>query len=410
MARLTTFGVEGSLQTHHYSRISYVVSYLLEQKKNFALALERGDTIYSWDMPPELVLVKVNSDGGDVTGLYTAMASLKELNKEIPVVAVVTGNCCSAAYMLVSASSKIIALPATQLGSLAVAAGFSDHSEELKKKGILSYFYATHKGKKTGFSGQTYTPAEIEEILKTSSDQYFAILQSFMESCRAGISTEIKALDGASFIVTGEEETRLYDLTASSLEEVLKILGETDMQKLANMFSFGSGTDTSVASLAANTQQQSSGVALTPEQTAQAQEIARVASGFFQQNLAQAGFVESLASALKATKAFSGEASAEEAQKPDTQAQASVLATAEELFTIGEGLKATAAQIQLVGGWGLTKEQATKALQGLVAAADNSTTNAQQASPFSNKDVGANADQQDGVLAKLNTLVFGSKK
>ena len=408
MARLATFGVEGSLQTYHYSRISSAVSYLLEQKKNFAKALETGDTIYSWDMPPELVIMKVNSNGGDVTGLYTAMASLKELNKEIPVITVVTGDCCSAAYMLVSASSKIIALPAAQLGSLAVAAGFSDHSEELKKKGISSYFYSTHKGKKTSFSGQNYSPAEIEEILKTSSDQYFAILQNFMESCRAGISKEIKALDGASFIVNGEEETRLYDLTASSLEEVLTTLEETDMKTLAQMFKIGDGGSLNPATTNAQSQQVQT-VVLTPEQTAQAQEIARVASGFFQQNLAQVGFVESLAEALKATKAFSSETTASENQKPETQAQASALVTAEELFTIGQGLKATAEQIQMVGSWNLNKEQAAKALQALVAAADRSSVNAQKGSPFSNKDAMAGDEQKDGVIAKINAKLFPQK-
>jgi hypothetical protein len=412
MARLSTFGIEGDLSSCSYSRVSSAVSYLLEQKKTFAQALERGDTIYSWDMPPELVVVKINSDGGDVSGLYTAAASLKELNKEIPVITIVTGSCCSAAYMLVVGSSKIIALPATQLGSLAVASGFSDNREALKKEGILSYFYATHKKKQTGFSGQEYTPAEIETLLKTSSDQYFEILNKFMESCRAGISNEIKALDGASFIVNGEEETLLYDLTASSLEEVLKTLGETDMQTLSQMFNIGNGGSSNPATTNAQSQKQAPAVVLTPEQTAQAQEIARVASGFFQQNLAQAGFVEGLATALKASKAFSGEAAAQAPALEDiksTKTEASALATAEELFTIGQGLKATAEQITLVGSWGLNKEQASKAMQGLVAAADRSTVNEQQGSPFSNKDAMAGDDQKDGVMAKLSAMLFPQK-
>lgn len=402
MARICTFGIEGILSTCAYSHISSSVSYLLEQKKNFAQALERGDTIYSWDMPPELVVVKVNSDGGDVSGLYTAAASLKELNKEIPVITIVTGSCCSAAYMLVVGSSNIIALPATQIGSLAVASGFSDNREALKKQGILSYFYATHKKKLTNFAGQEYTPAEIETILKTSSDQYFAILNNFMESCRAGISKEVQALDGASFIVTGEEDTLLYDLTASSLEEVLKTLGDTDMQTLGQMFNFGTREDSNPTITNANARQQASAVVLTSEQTAQAQEIARVASGFFQQNLSKAGFIESLAAALKANEGLSVEA-----QKPTIQVSAQV--SAEELFAIGQGLKATAEQIALVGSWGLTKEQAPKALQALVSAADRSSVNEQKGAPFSNKDAMASDEQKDGVVAKLSSMLFGDK-
>lgn len=243
--RTQVLTVSGSLGSYAedvpYEYLLQGFNYILQKQTAYEQAVAKGETVYSWEIPPEVILLNMNSSGGDVNQLYTACASLKNLNSIIPVIGLVTGKACSAAYMLLSNCSKIIALPGSTLGSIAGASSYLDYSGKLKEDGIIPYFYSTHSDKFSGLPGENKSPAEIENFLKNSADTYFKILSSMLEANRPGIGQEIKKLNGASFIVTGEEISPLYDLMASSFEEVYYTLENMNMKtdSFKSLFSFG---------------------------------------------------------------------------------------------------------------------------------------------------------------------------
>ena len=101
------------------------------------LALRFGEAIE--DKKVKAIVFNIDSPGGDITGI-DEFATLVAERKEIkPIIAYVSGMCCSAAYWIASACDNIIAQETTTIGSLGVVASWSDDSEMKKKQGIKDY-------------------------------------------------------------------------------------------------------------------------------------------------------------------------------------------------------------------------------------------------------------------------------
>jgi signal peptide peptidase SppA len=83
------------------------------------------------------VLLDVDSPGGGVYGTDEVAEQIAELNAQKPVVAFVSGLAASAAYWLASGSSRIVASPSSDLGSIGVYALHFDTSGALREAGIV---------------------------------------------------------------------------------------------------------------------------------------------------------------------------------------------------------------------------------------------------------------------------------
>jgi len=231
MARVAVLTILGSLGNWQYESLTEASSYFLQQKAYADSAFSTGQTLYSWEFPPEIIILKINSPGGSTSGMFGAMASIRSLSESgIPVLAVGVGHVCSAGYSLASQADYIIALPGSEFGSIAVAASWEDDSKQREKDGITDYFYSTSSDKITGMPGENKTPEEIKTYLKTSADTTYAEMLTRLEKARPGITQEVNRLNGGSFLVKENSTSPLYDFVATSFEEVLLTLQETDMK------------------------------------------------------------------------------------------------------------------------------------------------------------------------------------
>lgn len=83
------------------------------------------------------VVLDVDSPGGGVYGVDEVAEQLAELDAQKPVVAFVSGLAASAAYWLASSSSRIVASPSSDLGSIGVYALHFDTSGAMREAGIV---------------------------------------------------------------------------------------------------------------------------------------------------------------------------------------------------------------------------------------------------------------------------------
>lgn len=385
--RTQVLTVSGSLGSYSedvpYEYLIQACNFFLQKQANYEKAVAKGETIYSWEIPPEVILLAMNSAGGDTNQLYTTCASLKNLNSIIPVVGIVTGKACSAAYMLLSNCSKIIALPGSTLGSIAGASSYLDYSGKLEEEGIIPYFYSTHSGKFSGLPGENKSSVEIEAYLKTSTDTYFKILSSMLEANRPGIGQEIKKLNGASFIVTGEESSPLYDLMASSFEEVYYTLENMNMKSnsFKDLFSFGGmglaeakAVEASVTSVAAERVKDEPLAAAAPAASILSQAEQAKASAFAEAIFS--GLQSKFASVAEAAKADLSPGQVLNVAET-TFIPVEKEATLEELQAFANVHKASASVVLEVAQLGLPLEKAKKVMQTLMGKADASLSKAE---------------------------------
>ena len=409
MAKVITLNIAGSLGAEGipYDSIIEGVSYLLSGKASYEAKLAAGEESYPWEVPPDIILVTMDSSGGDINKLYTAMQSLKNLSKVYPTVGLVTGTACSAGYMLLSSCPHIIVLPGANIGSLAAAAAYIDSSESSKKKGLKSFFFSTHNGKFTGLPGENLSDAEIEAYLKTSTEAYFSVIAKTLEVNRPGISEEIKKLNGSTFIVTGEETSPLFDSMASSYEEVYYTLKGIDMNKTISFSSLfggdmqvkpaeitttgqvaGAGQALKTGTLAQDT---TSSVMLSVDDRAKAEAMGALMFQTFQAQQAELAIAAGTITA------------------PAAIAPSESTASLAELLAAGKVYKSTEAHILEVAKLGLPLTKASATLKLLAAAGDASFSQSVASLPMSSKAVldsesGTSSDS-DGIFSKVLGIV-----
>ena len=93
------------------------------------------------------ILLDINSPGGVVNGAIECASIIAKSKK--PVYSYIEGMGCSAAYLLASASRKIIMSPSSEAGSIGVQASWTNMEGFWAKLGIQKvYFHSKHSDKK----------------------------------------------------------------------------------------------------------------------------------------------------------------------------------------------------------------------------------------------------------------------
>lgn len=412
MARLAQLSISGTLggRSYIYEGISQAVGYFLNQKKRCQEAIAEGKDLYSWEYPPEIAVFTFNSNGGGTNGLSTACRSILSLSEAgIPTVGVVTGQACSAAYTLAAMCDLLIALPGSVLGSIAVASSWVDTSKEMEDLGHKAYFYSTHSGKVTGLPGENKSSEEIQAFLKESADATWEVLQDLLLQSRPQIAKEMEKLNGSAFTVKKGTSSSLFDLTASSLEEVIFTLNEVDMKNksvLAKLFGQKMTTSSEVGSLSLTAGGK------TSELTAQSIGEVLAAAG-----AAEEGKVENKASELKTfdySALTSSIASAvvlalksEFSETPETKAQTSAPekpALLTELMISAKAHKVDDSIVAEVYKLELPKEKANQVMLLLAAKQDSTFTQSQKPTSMSNLESLAEPSKAEEQMSWLQSL------
>lgn len=88
-----------------------------------------------------------DSPGGEVAGAFELAERIYAARGQKPIVSLVDGMACSAAYLCASAADKVLATPTSYVGSIGVVMRHVDMSAALQKEGLqVSYIYAgAHK-------------------------------------------------------------------------------------------------------------------------------------------------------------------------------------------------------------------------------------------------------------------------
>ena len=101
------------------------------------LEIELDKALY--DDSIKAIILRIDSPGGEVTGIHEFANYLDEACLIKPIVAYVHGMACSAAYWIASATSHIYADKTATLGSIGVVAAWTDDSKARTDAGLTDY-------------------------------------------------------------------------------------------------------------------------------------------------------------------------------------------------------------------------------------------------------------------------------
>lgn len=168
--------------------------------------LESLDTI-SKDSNFKALVVRIDSPGGAVGPSQEIYSELKELGKDMPVVASIGGVGASGGYYIACAAEKIYANPGAITGSIGVIAQFASYEKLLDWAKIDVEVIKSGKYKDVGSSFRQMTPAD-KEYIQELIDNVYSQFKSAVASSRDLDTKEIdNVADGK--IYTGEQALNL---------------------------------------------------------------------------------------------------------------------------------------------------------------------------------------------------------
>jgi signal peptide peptidase SppA len=158
------------------------------------------------------ILMPVHSPGGYTTAVEQTASLIRDITATKPVIALVQGNCCSAAYWLASAASAIYTDgQSARVGSIGVYASFFDLSKYLAENGITAHEFTTGKYKALG--SPYHAPSEDEKTkIQEGVDTLFTFFVNSVSKYRnISKDTVLKSADGQVFFAKDAAERKLTD-------------------------------------------------------------------------------------------------------------------------------------------------------------------------------------------------------
>src|ERR1043166_775187 len=132
----------------------------------------------------------IGSPGGEASGMFDLATKIREIAKQMPVVAVINDMAASAAYGLASAATEIVVSPTSILGSIGVVLAHFDYSAQLEKKGIKPTLIFAGARKIDGNPYQPLTDAVAADL----RDEVNAFYSRFLDTVAAGRGDRLNAL------------------------------------------------------------------------------------------------------------------------------------------------------------------------------------------------------------------------
>lgn len=167
------------------------------------------------------ILLRINSPGGETNQAFETAAFIADASKKKPIWAVADVSCYSAAYLLASQCSKVVASPKTGgIGSIGVYGAHADYSKALDKAGIQVTLISAGKGKT---NGNPYEPLseEARDVFQAEVDRLYDMFVAAVARGR-GLS-EKAVLDMGAVLQHGGKNAIASGLAdaAATFEETL---------------------------------------------------------------------------------------------------------------------------------------------------------------------------------------------
>ncbi|OHX67362.1 S49 family peptidase [Flammeovirga pacifica] len=168
-----------------------------------------GQLIQQFDNDEEVdsIILYIDSPGGSAMGTEKLAKIIQNTSK--PIVSVVGGMCCSAAYWLASSSDEILAETETTLfGSIGTMVSFMDFKEYFAKQGIKSVeLYATKSTDKNKDFADAAN-GNPESLIQNFLDPINAVFHAHVSSNR---ELEEKAYTGKTYTYLSAKNAGLVD-------------------------------------------------------------------------------------------------------------------------------------------------------------------------------------------------------
>lgn len=221
---------------------------------------------------PKAVVMRLDSPGGDVAGLFETARDLRAMAAaaRVPLVAYVDGMACSAGYALACAAGRIYAPATALLGSIGVIASRWDESEALTQHGVKISLITSGERKADGHPSQPMSETErgaTQSLVNDYAGLFFAWVAESrpalsVDSVRglqagvllgqaavnAGLADEIATFDDVIAAASGAARTTTPSaaargrtatrIAAMDMDKIRKLLGlpddasDEDVQKL----------------------------------------------------------------------------------------------------------------------------------------------------------------------------------
>ena len=191
------------------------------------------------------VVLDVDSPGGEAVGAFEIAEHIRATGQRKPIAASVTGLCCSAAYAIASATSRIVISPSSLAGSIGVVMMHADHSRRLDTAGITPtlIFAGAHK-----VDGNPVEPLskEVRADIQCEINVLYAMFVDTVAKGRPRLSpdairaTEARTYIGAEAVKVGlvDEVGTISDLIAelSALDTKIRQTKYTKYELTAKLY------------------------------------------------------------------------------------------------------------------------------------------------------------------------------
>lgn len=177
------------------------------------------------DSRVKAILLRINSPGGSAAAGQEIYEAVRRVRKEKPVVASISDQGASAAYMIASAADKIVANPASLVGSIGVIMEVTNYEELLDKLGVKFITITQGKYKDIGNPARPMKPEE----RKFLQEQTRIVYEQFIEDVAEGRGMDKKEVErlatGLFWVGTEAKKLGLVD-EIGNYEDAVRIAGE----------------------------------------------------------------------------------------------------------------------------------------------------------------------------------------
>lgn len=208
--------IHGTLINRYHGSWGYVTGYnFIRAQLNAAVE----------DEDVRLIVFDVNSYGGECAGCFELADEIRAARDTKQILAMVDSNCCSAAYALASAASKVYVTPSGQAGSIGVIAMHVNQAKMLEDWGIeiTLIFAGDHKADGNPFES---LPEDVRKDIQASVDKRYGEFVDLVVKNRGLDSQSVINTQAKSYRADEAKALRLIDEVKTPTEAVASFLAE----------------------------------------------------------------------------------------------------------------------------------------------------------------------------------------
>jgi signal peptide peptidase SppA len=179
------------------------------------------------------ILLRVESPGGEVFGLYELISQIKNVQKIKPVRAYIEDVGASAAYRVAAVTERIGANYPAEVGSIGTYAVVADYSEYVKKEGIKIHIIKTGKYKGLGEMGSEVTKDQLAYVEKRVEELNDMFIADIATGRNMSIDAVRAVADGRTYLATEAKNLKLIDDVTTFDQMVADFVESIDIRKKA---------------------------------------------------------------------------------------------------------------------------------------------------------------------------------